>query len=131
VYYRLYINYRAAPSKVSFDPEDSSLGRICADSIPPPRTTTSIKKCIVRAENFSELASANLFADISCDTPMAEDHFSILTGQWCPGLTESKPMALVLADTQHVEQPDAYSWMIKAKYSRSWCIFDVQQAFHL
>jgi len=114
LYYQLFIDGCATPSKTTFDQEEPFVGRIVVDFIPPPHTTTSIKRSIARAEKSPALVSANLFADISCDTPMAEGHISILTGR-CPGLTESEPMALVLANTPQVEERDTYTRKIKAK----------------
>ena len=82
-------------SKVAIDPEIPSLGRIRADSVAPPHSPTSIKRCISRVERTPELAHANLFADISCDTPLKEGHISILRTNG-PGLSPNKPMAIVL-----------------------------------
>ena len=83
------------PSKVAFDPEEPSLGRIWVDSIPPPHGPASIKLCISRAERTPALAHhANLFADISSNTPLKEGHISILQTD-CPGLSPNEPMAIV------------------------------------
>ena len=87
------------PSKVSFYSNEPCLGRIRADSVPPPHTLASIKRCISRVERNSALAYANLFADISCDTPLKEGHISFL-GTDGPGLSPNEPMAIV-----QVEEP--------------------------
>ena len=90
------------PSKVAIDPEEPCLGRIRADSVTPPHSPTSIKRCISRVEKTPALALADLFADISCNTPLKERHISILrTG--CPGLSPKEPMAIVQTTT--VEDP--------------------------
>ena len=86
------------PSKVAFDSEQPSLGRIRADSIAPPHNPTSIKRCISRVERNPALAlpgRTDLFADTSCDTPLEEGHISILRTDGS-GLSPSEPMAIVL-----------------------------------
>ena len=90
----LYADGWEVPSKVAIDPEEPSLGRIRADSVAPPHSPTSIKRCISRVERTPALAHANLFADISCDTPMKEGHISILHTD-CPGLSPNDPLAIV------------------------------------
>ena len=85
------------PSKVAFDPEEASLGRIRVDSIAPPHSPASIKRCISRVERnhaFALPGHANLFADTSCDTPFEEGHISILHSDG-PGLSPIEPMAIV------------------------------------
>ena len=94
VYYQLYANNSEIPSKVAFDEEEPSVGRIRGDSVAPPHTPASIKRRISRVEETPELANANLFADISSDTPMKDGHVSIL-GTDCPGLSPDEPMAIV------------------------------------
>ena len=97
VYYMLYgINYEL-PSKVAFDPEEPSLGRFRVDSIAPPHSPASIKRCISRVERNPALAlpeHADLFADSSSDTPFKDGHISILRTDG-PGLSPNEPMAIV------------------------------------
>ena len=85
------------PSKVAIDPEQPSLGHIRADSVAPPHSLASIKRCISRVERTPELVYANLFADITCDTPLKEVDISYLRtdGPVGPGLSPNKPMAIV------------------------------------
>ena len=83
VYYMLYgINYEM-PSKVAFDPEEPTLGRIWAVYIAPLHSPTSIKRCISRVERNPVLAwpgHADLFPDASCaDTPF--NHLKKATSQ--------------------------------------------------
>lgn len=61
---------------LAFDPKKPSLGRILAHSVAPPQSPASIKRCISRVEKTPALAHADLFADISCDTPLKERHIS-------------------------------------------------------
>ena len=94
VYYQLYADDYEIPSKVAFDPEEPSLGRIRADSVPPPHSPASIKRCISRVERTPALAHADVFADISSKTPLKDGYIAILrTG--CPGLSPNEPMAVV------------------------------------
>ena len=90
------------PSKVAFDTEEPSLGRIRADSVAPPHSPASIKRCISRVERNPALAHANLFADISCVAPLKEGHISIL-GTDGPGLSPDEPMAIVQTSTVQME----------------------------
>jgi hypothetical protein len=109
VYYQLYANDEIdMQSKVAFDPEEPSLGRIRADFVAPPLSPASIKRCISRVEKTAALAHADLFADISCDTPLKEGHISVL-GTDGPGLSSKEPMAIVkmsiIQANVHVESP--------------------------
>ena len=90
------------PSKVAIDPEEPSLGRIRADSVAPPHSPASIKRCISRVERTPALAHANVFADISCDTPLKEGHISILHTDG-PGLSPNKPMAIVQVESPLIQ----------------------------
>ena len=102
VYYLLYADEYEMPSKAAIDPEEPSLGRIRADSIAPPHSPASIKRCISRVERTPVLAYANLFADISCDAPLKEGYLSILRG---PGLSPNVPMAVVQIPIVQVKNP--------------------------
>ena len=94
VYYLLHSDSHEMPSKVAFDPEQPSLGRIWDDSVPPPHGPASIKRCISRVERTPALAHADIFADISCKTPLKEGRISIFRTDY-PGLSPKKPMAIV------------------------------------
>ena len=96
VYYLLYDDDGGMPSKVAIDPEEPFIGRIRADSVAPPHSPTSMKRCISRVERTPALARADLFADILCDTPLKEGHISILHTDG-PGLSPNEPMAIVEA----------------------------------
>ena len=107
------------PSKVAIDPEQPSLGRIRADSVAPPHTPASIKRCISRVEKTPALVYANLFADISCDAPLKEGHIKILHTD-CPGLSVNEPMAIV----QRPLIPNG-TYVIKNRKAKDicWCAF--------
>ena len=103
MYYQLFADDYEIQSKVAFDRDELSIGRIRADFIAPPHSPTSIKRCISRVERRPALLHADLFADTSCDTPLTEGHISILHTDG-PGLRPDEPMAIVQADVQ-VESP--------------------------
>jgi len=107
------------PSKVAFDPEEPFLGRIRADSVAPPHSPTSIKRCISRVEGNPELAwHADLFADTSSDTPLQEGHISILPTDG-PGLSPDEPMAIVQVKNPSI--PDG-KYIIKNRAAEIyWC----------
>ena len=105
VYYILYADDYEIPSKVAIDPEKPSLGHIRADSVAPPHSAVSIKRCISRVERSPELAQADLFADISCDTPLKDGHISILRTNG-PGLSPNEPMAIVQMQVKNPPIPD-------------------------
>ena len=102
VYYQVYANNSDVPSKVAFDEEEPSLGRIRCDSVASPHTLASIKRHISRVEETPELANADLFADISSDAPLKEGNILIL-GTDCPGLSPDEPMAIVQTPIVQVE----------------------------
>ena len=103
VYYLLYADDYEISSKVPFNPEEPSLGRISADSIPPPHSPTSIKRCISRVEGNPALVNSDLFADTTCNTPLKEGQILIFRTDG-PGLSLNEPMAIVQARVQ-VESP--------------------------
>ena len=82
------------PSKSATDPEEPSLGRIRADSIAPPHTPISIRRCISRVESNPALSFGDLFADTTCDTPLREGQILIFRTDG-PGLSPNEPMAIV------------------------------------
>ena len=87
------------PSKVlAIDPEEPFLGRIRADSVAPPHSPASIKRCVSRVERTPALAHADLFANISSDTPLKEGHISIPRTDF-PGLSRNDPMAIVQVES--------------------------------
>jgi hypothetical protein len=95
VYYRLYADDDEMPSKVAIGPEEPSLGRIRADFVTPPHCPLTIKLCISRAEKSLALIHADIFANLSCNTPLKQVHIPILRND-CPGLSPKEPMAIVL-----------------------------------
>ncbi|KAJ7929454.1 hypothetical protein B0H13DRAFT_1859664 [Mycena leptocephala] len=54
VYYRVYTPDAAIHSKSAWDAKDQFLGRIAANSIPPPHNVGSLKRCIAHTEGLLE-----------------------------------------------------------------------------
>ena len=105
VYYLLYTNDCEMPSKAAFDPLEPSLGRIRADSVAPPHNPVTITRCISRVESMPALAEADLFANLSSNSPLKLlGHISI-RGADCPGLSPKEPMAIVLDSRKHDRTP--------------------------
>ena len=105
MYYLLYADDCEMPSKVAIDPEEPSLGRIRVDSVPPPHSPASIKRCISRVERNPALAHAYLFADTSCDAPLKEGHISNFHTDG-PGLSPKEPLAIVQMSIESLQIPD-------------------------
>ena len=96
MYYQTFADNIEIPSKVFFDPGEPSIGRIRADSVVPPHSLASIKRRISKVEETPALVNADVFADISADSPLNEGPISI-HGTDGPGLSPDKPMAIVQA----------------------------------
>ena len=118
------------PSKVAFDPEEPSFGRIRANSVAPPHCPTSIKRCISKVEGDTGFAwHADLFEDTSCNTPLEEGHISILPTDG-PGLSPNEPMVIVLRppipDGRYIIKNRASSiyWLAEDKCLRNKVYFD-------
>jgi hypothetical protein len=122
VYYRLYTKGCEVPSKMPINAEEPSLARIRADSVAPPHTVESVKRCISAVERNLAARYGDLYANISCDTPMNKFSMPILTGN-VPGLSQDEPMALVYEEGKGV-----YSRKIKMnKISECEIIFNIAQ----
>ena len=95
VYYRIYAEDGAIPSKAPAVPGDSFLGRIEARYVPPPHTAKAVKRSIAKVESIKDRKSTSLFLTSYSQSPMGDaDKVSILnrTG---PGSTPEEPLALV------------------------------------
>jgi hypothetical protein len=94
VYYRIYTEDGAIPSKHSINPSDLSLGRINIDVITPPHTIDSIKRCVAKAEQLGTALFSKLFKNMESETPMDTAKVSVLGGGDRLGLSED-PMVYV------------------------------------
>lgn len=95
MYYRVYTEDGAIPSKRPLNPNDACLGRITARSVAPPHTTASLKRRLCSIENIGDDTYTNLFASTSSKSPMDDKGRVTLLSKTGPGLTQQEPMALV------------------------------------
>jgi hypothetical protein len=94
VYYRLYDEDGVLASKMSFDSEDSSMGRIETLSVPPPQTVSSLSSQVMKAEGFVA-RTAQLFQDMDGEVPMTDNDHLPLQAQAYPGHFEDEPITIV------------------------------------
>jgi hypothetical protein len=94
VYYRLYEENGEAASKMSFNKDDTSLGRIEILSVPPPHTVASLKSCITKSEGVSA-HDLQVFEDDMGEVTMKDDDTIALLTDTYPGNVEDQPMAIV------------------------------------
>ena len=91
------------PSKTPVAPGDAFIGRIKVESVPPPRTAKTVKRCIAKLENIKDRGSTSLFLTSYSKSAMddAEKLPTILNGTG-PGSTPPEPLALVakLSDSE-------------------------------
>lgn len=94
VYYRYYNKEGETASKMSFDEDDPTLGRINSLSVAPPFNVSSLKARLAKVEGIAA-NNLQLFEDLSADSPMNDsDSIALLTDQY-PGSTADEPMAFV------------------------------------
>ena len=95
VYYRIYAEDGAIPSKTPVAPGDLFLGRIKVRSVPPPRTVKAVKRNIAKVEDIKDLTSTSLFLTLYSQSPMDDaDMFTTLNGTG-PGSMSQEPVALI------------------------------------
>ena len=92
VYYRIYAEDGAIPSKTAVAPADPFLGRIKFTSVPPPRTVKAVRGSITKVENIKDRESTTLYL-----TPYMDDDEKITTilNGTGPRSTPPEPLALV------------------------------------
>jgi hypothetical protein len=104
VYYRIYTEDGAIPSKTPVAPDDPFLGRIIARFVPPPRNAKAVKRSISKVENIKDRESSSIFLTPYSESPMDDaDKFSIHNGTGPPGSTPQEPLALVAKMTDSEE----------------------------
>jgi hypothetical protein len=106
-------------SKMAINPDEPSLGRICADHITPPHMPDSIIRCIRRVESIPQRITGNIFADTSCDTPLTEGHISVLRSDgFGRGIDES--LAIVFEEYLESSIPDGRYTIRSQVENRIW-----------
>jgi hypothetical protein len=96
VYYRIYTANGATQSANS-SADDRYLGRISAESVPPPHTVQSLQRCISSSEYIEDNIRTQLFLTVSNQTPMDENCPILISSSTGPGSTPNEAMALTLA----------------------------------
>jgi hypothetical protein len=95
VYYRIYAEDGAIPSKTPVAPGYPFLGRIQVESMSPPRNLKVVKSRIIKVENIKDGGRTSLFLTPYSQSPMhGADAVSILNGT-VPGSMPQEPLALV------------------------------------
>ena len=95
VYYRIYAEDGAIPSKTPAAPGNPFLGRIKARSVPPPHTTNAVKRSIAKVENIKDRTSTSLFLTPYSQSPMGDACEVTIFNRTGPGSTPQEPLALV------------------------------------
>ena len=95
VYYRIYAEDGAIPSKTPAAPDDPFLGCIKARYVPPPHTVKAVKHSIAKVENIKDRKSTSLFLTAYSQSPMDDDGEVTILNRTGPGSTPQEPLALV------------------------------------
>ena len=95
VYYRIYAEDGAIPSKTPATPGDLFLGRIKARSVPPPHTVKAVKHSIAKAENIEDRTGTSLFLTPYSQSPMGDADKVTILNRTGLGSTPQEPLALV------------------------------------
>ena len=95
VYYRIYAEDGAIPSKLPAAPSDPFIGRIKARSVPPPHTAKAVKHSIAKVENIKDRKSTSLFLTSYSQSPMGDDGKITILNRTGPGSTPQEPLAIV------------------------------------
>ena len=95
VYYRIYAEDGALPSKTPFSPGDPFVGRIKFGSVPPPRTAKTVKRSIAKVENITDRESTSVFLTPYSQAPMDDAEKITIVNGTGPGSTAHEPLAHV------------------------------------
>ena len=95
VYYRIYTEDGAIPSKTPASPGDPFLGCIKTRSVPPPHTVKAVKHSIAKVEDIKDRESTSLFLTPHSQSPMGKGDKINILNRTGPGSTPQEPLALV------------------------------------
>jgi hypothetical protein len=93
VYYRLYDDDGGAVSKMSFDKNNPSLGRVNTLSVSPPHTVSSLKNRIIKSEDLLG-NNVQLFEDEDSESATNDSDALALLSDTFPGFTEDRSIAI-------------------------------------
>ena len=95
VYYRIYAEDGAIPSKTPVASGDPFLGRIKARSVAPPHIVQNVKRSIVKVENIKDGTITSLFLTPHSQSPIGDAEKVTILNRTGPGSTPQEPLALV------------------------------------
>jgi hypothetical protein len=95
VYYRVYTEDFAIPSKVPVNPDDPYLARIMAKSVAPPHTVSSLKRHLSKVEGITNHQDSSLFSAPSGQSAMDNLYRLSLLSDEGPWSMPQEPLALV------------------------------------
>ena len=104
MYYRLYTKFGAFESNHALYYNNPFIGRIPSESIAPPRTVASIKRCLCKLEGLSEPDKALVFSPLSSPAPKEDSACLSLYAPSGPGLSEQDPIALVVELEKRIKE---------------------------
>jgi len=93
VYYRVYDDEGEIVSKMSFDEDNPSLGRVNTFSVPPPHIVSNSKNCIFKPEDLSG-HNIQLFEDEASESAINDSDATTLLSDTFPGFIEDQPVAI-------------------------------------
>jgi len=96
LYYRLYTEEIAIPSKRPAFLANLYLGRVRAKSIAPPQTVLLIKRCLCKIEDISNYPGSTLFLSGSSRSPMDDGTRVSIFTPGGPGSTPEEPVELIV-----------------------------------
>lgn len=97
VYYRIYTEDGAIPSKSPAYKDDLYLARIWANQIAPPPTVMSLKRCLSAVECIHDYKTINIFTSAKSETSMDD---ASLVSKFYSGSTPDDPMILKFTGTE-------------------------------
>ena len=93
VYYTIYAEDGAIPSKAPFTSDNPFLGRIKARSVAPPHTVRNVKSSIANVEGIKDRTT--LFLTPHSQSPMGDADIITIVNRTGPGSMPQEPLALV------------------------------------
>ena len=94
VYYRVYAEDGAIPTKTPVAPGNPFLGRIKATSVSPPHIVKTLRCSIAKVEGIKDPNKTSLFLTPYCQSPVCDTDKVILNGNGL-GSTPHEPLAIV------------------------------------
>ncbi|KAJ7663295.1 hypothetical protein DFH06DRAFT_1042474 [Mycena polygramma] len=100
LYYQLYNQTGQDTSKLRFDQEDPSVGRLERFRVSPPLCPQSIKRCIAKVEGNFFYANAELYLDISAEEALYDSASCEGIQNETAGSVRERPVVLVRAEPE-------------------------------